>query len=74
MTKSITKITIGRSDKIDLPEMNLQEIDAKIARTGDHSHLVNQPLSCYFLNNRSTNLANFFSFSQKNLNWPKINP
>ncbi len=37
MTKSTTKTTIGRYDKIDLPEMNLWDIDAKIDTGADGS-------------------------------------
>ena len=37
MVKSGPKITIGRYDKIDLPEMNLVEIDAKIDTGADGS-------------------------------------
>ena len=37
MTKSTTKTVIGRYDKIDLPEMNLWDIDAKIDTGADGS-------------------------------------
>lgn len=37
MTKSTTKTVIGRYDKIDLPEMNLLDIDAKIDTGADGS-------------------------------------
>ena len=37
MTKSTTKPVIGRYDKIDLPEMNLWDIDAKIDTGADGS-------------------------------------
>ena len=35
MTKSISKTVIGRYDKIDLPEMELENIDAKIDTGAD---------------------------------------
>jgi len=45
MVKSAPKITIGGYDKIDLPEMNLVEIDAKIDTGADgsaiHCHHIN---------------------------------
>ncbi len=37
MPKAITRSTIGHHDKIDLPEMNLVEIDAKVDTGADTS-------------------------------------
>ena len=45
MVISAQKITIGRYDKIDLPEMNLVEIDAKIDTGADGS-----AIHCHYIN------------------------
>lgn len=39
MPKDLSKITIGHNDKIDLPEMNLLNIDAKIDTGADGSSI-----------------------------------
>ena len=67
MTKSTTKTVIGRFDKIDLPEMNLWDIDAEIDTGADGS-----AIHCHHIEivkNKGKKLLHFILLDPTHLNY-----